>query len=208
MKDIIGKRFGKLTVLEFAGRKIIKNKYRYFYKCKCDCGNIIIRNADNLKTDVMSSCGCFKSGTLNKKHGLWKYGFRLYGVWQAMKGRCLRPTNQKFKDYGGRGIKICKEWITDFKAFYEWANNTGYKEGLTLERIDVNGNYEPANCKWIPPEEQARNKRNNVFIEYNGETHCLREWARILKLNYKTIHKRIKDGWDVQKALSTPIANK
>ena len=203
-EDIIGKKFGKLTVIRLAEIKIINNRKRTFYECKCECGNIVIRNKDKLKEGRMSSCGCYPTGKMLAKHGLWSYDNKLYGVWQTMKARCFRKTCQKYKDYGARNITVCEEWKNDFKAFNDWAITNGYKEGLTIERIDVNGNYEPSNCKWITREEQAKNKRSNIFIEFNNETHCLKEWARILNLNYKALHSRLKNGWSVEKAFSTP----
>lgn len=204
MEDIINKRFGKLTVVRFLGKKEIKNKSRYFYECKCDCGNIVIRERTNLNSNRMCSCGCYRK-IQNKKHGLWSYDNKLYAVWQTMKARCLRKTNEKYKDYGGRGITICDEWKNDFVAFNNWALANGYKEGLSIDRIDNNGNYEPCNCRWITNAEQARNKRNNVFIEFNNETHCIVEWAEILNVNYKALHRRLKAGWSIEKAFLTPF---
>lgn len=111
--------------------------------------------------------------------GFIKHGFcgtKIYKKWEDMKSRCNNPNNKRYKDYGGRGIKICNEWLSDFMNFYNWAINNGYKEGLSIERINNDGNYEPSNCKWITRAEQMRNTRNCHYIEYKGETHCISEW--------------------------------
>ena len=210
MKDKTGMKFGKLTVIRFLKKITDKNgKARYLYECKCECGNTIIRETGTLRENTMCSCGCYKAGTLNKKHGLWSYDNKLYGVWQTMKGRCFKSTNTKYKNYGGRGISVCDEWKNDFKVFNDWAYKNGYKEGLTLDRIDVNGNYEPSNCRWITAKEQARNKTTSFFIEYNGEKRCLSEWASILNLSYKALFNRLKyKGWSVERAFATAILKK
>ena len=205
IEDIIGKKFGKLTVIRFIEKKTLNNRPRYFYECKCECGNIVIREKSNLREGKMSSCGCYPAGKMNAKHGLWSYDNKLYGVWQTMKARCFRQNCHKYKDYGARNVTVCDEWKNDFKAFNDWAFANGYKEGLSIERIDNDGNYEPSNCKWITKEAQAKNKRSNVFIEFNNERHCLAEWARLLNINYKLLHQRLKNGWSIEKAFLTPL---
>lgn len=208
MKDKTGMKFGKLKVLKYLGKVIKNNKQRYMYECKCDCGAIVLRESSTLVEKRICSCGCYKGGKQNKKHGLWSYHNKLYGVWQTMKARCLRPTNERYKNYGGRGIKICDEWKNDFKAFNDWAIGNGYKEGLTIDRIDVNGNYEPSNCRWISAAEQASNKTTNFYVEYKGETHCLKQWAKKLNINYKALFNRLKyRKWSVERAFTTPISH-
>lgn len=105
--------------------------------------------------------------------------------------RCTNPKASNYKRYGGRGIKICDEWRKNFVSFYDWAVTHGYKEGLSLDRIDVNGNYEPVNCRWATLEQQQNNMRNNHFIEYKGVTHTIAEWSRILKVNHETLRYRV-----------------
>ncbi len=124
------------------------------------------------------------------KHGM--KGTRIYNIWKLMKRRCKNTNDKYYKDYGGRGIVICDEWDNDFMNFYNWAIANGYSDKLTIERIDVNGNYEPANCKWISRKEQSRNRRNNVMVTYRGETRLLKEWCELLNLNYDTVFHRIK----------------
>ncbi|MBV7505644.1 hypothetical protein KW850_10290 [Bacillus sp. sid0103] len=127
------------------------------------------------------------------KHGLSKT--RIHGLWRKVIDRCTNPNASNYHNYGGRGISICHEWRTDFMNFYSWAIDNGYQEGLSLERIDVNGNYEPSNCKWIELREQCRNKRDTKYAELNGVTKPLIEWAEIYGIPYKTIITRWYRGW-------------
>lgn len=117
---------------------------------------------------------------------------KLYDVWYQMKKRCYRKENSNYKYYGERGITVCDEWKKDYKAFKSWAIANGYKEGLTLDRINSNGNYEPSNCRWATIEEQARNMRINVFYTVGNETHTLSEWARIIGKSKSTVHDGLK----------------
>lgn len=136
-------------------------------------------------------------------HGLGKPN--TYSHWVNMKTRCFNSRNPKYKDYGGRGITICKEWL-EFKNFHEWALSHGYKEGLTLDRIDVNGNYEPSNCRWITAAEQAKNKRTCRLITYNGITDTIKGWTERLGFKKNTLRVRLVNlKWDVEKAFTTPI---
>ena len=197
--DLTGKRFGKLTVLSRAENSKANTAK---WLCRCDCGNTCIVYGSSLRRGQTQSCGCLR-GDRNKErstHGMRKT--RLYGVWNNMRRRCYEPTTKSFKDYGGRGIK-------EPETFFDWAKASGYAEGLTIERIDVNGNYEPSNCKWITKEEQARNKTNSFIVEIDGESKCLAEWCEIYEINYFTVHQRIaKLGWSPIKALTTPISKR
>lgn len=198
--NIIGKKFSKLTVLEECKERDKHNKI--MYKCKCDCGKIVIVNGNNLRVGNSKSCGCMnhKPNMHNFKHG--KIHTRLYRTYHGMKNRCYNKNNKDYKDYGCRGIKVCNEWLDDFMNFYNWAMENCYRDELTIDRIDVNGNYEPDNCRWITRDEQARNKRNNKNFTYKGETHCLSEWCRILKLNCSTVKNRINIfNWSIDEAL-------
>ncbi len=124
--------------------------------------------------------------------------------WTNMRTRCNNPRSEKYRDYGGRGITVCKEW-SHFKDFYNWAILAGYKERLTLDRIDVNGNYCPENCRWATATQQARNTRVNRRIAYNGETHCVAEWAEIFGIPMKLLSARINKGWSMKDACSSPL---
>ncbi len=199
---MIGERFGRLTVIAFDH----KDKHgRTVCLCKCDCGNEKEVAKSNLTSGNSKSCGCVHKEQLverMKTHG--ETGSRLYWIWGGMKSRCLNPNDPRFADYGGRGIKICDEW-NGFAGFREWAMSTGYSDKLTIDRIDVNGNYEPSNCRWATIAEQANNKRTNVLVTHNGETHTLKQWSEILGINYFTLHSRIvKRGWSIERALKKP----
>ena len=139
------------------------------------------------------------------KHG--KTGTRLFNIWQNIRSRCLCTTNPYFQYYGGKGIKICDEWKDDFNSFYDWAMRNGYEENLTIERIDVNGNYKPSNCKWATWVEQSLNKNDTHFLEYKGVKKPLTVWAREKGINPSTLLYRLKRGWIVEKSLETKVAN-
>lgn len=131
-------------------------------------------------------------GRFKARHGM--YGTKLYHIWNGLTGRCLNQNNKDYQDYGGRGITVCDEWRTP-EIFFGWALSNGYNTDLSLDRIDVNKGYSPDNCRWITMSEQQRNKRNNRFIEYNGETHCISEWAIITGMSKSTIASRLRYGW-------------
>ena len=200
-QDLTGQKFGRLLVVE----RVESTKYgNAKWLCRCACGNKKIVAAGNLKSGHTQSCGCFeKEQTIKRstKHG--KCGTRLYQSWQDMKNRCYRPLTQSYKTHGSRGITVCDEWLHDFQAFYNWAMANGYRDNLTLERIDVNGNYEPSNCRWATQKEQANNKRNNHFVTYKGETKTISQWSEITKIKQGTIQARLKRGWSVERTLET-----
>ena len=165
--------------------------------------------SEALSITADKSDGRFKNGKdhINYKHGLCKT--RIYRIWETMKHRCYCKGQTSYKYDGARGITVCDEWRNDFKAFYDWSMSNGYSDELTLERIDVNGNYSTDNCRWVSMKEQTRNKSSNRMMTYNGKTQCLSDWASELKIDRRTISKRIdKLGWTVEKALSTPLTKK
>lgn len=129
-----------------------------------------------------------------------KENLSLWYIYHGMKKRCLNPNCVRYKDYGGRGITICDEWLIGFDYFADWAYSNGYEQGLTIERNDVNGNYEPSNCCWITRKEQAYNKRESIIVEYNGEKKDLMLWCTELGLKYDTVHHRITHGWSAKDA--------
>lgn len=197
MKNLIGLKFGKLLVLERVDDYIRPNdhKGRPRYKCLCECGKITYVIGTSLTYGVTKSCGC------NMGKNLLKHGFahkeKLYNVWENIKARC---KNNKY--YGGRGIKICDEWKNDYTAFRNWAINNGYNENLTIDRIDVNGNYEPNNCRWVDIFVQANNKRNNVYLTYKNETKTVHQWEEIVGIKAATIKRRLQLGWSIERALT------
>lgn len=127
----------------------------------------------------------------NPKHGLYRNNAALFNVWNTMKSRCENPNRQNYINYGGRGIKVCKEWC-DAKDFVIWALNNGYEKGLQLDRIDNDGNYEPSNCRWVTPKENSRNRRNTKHLTINGETKCVSEWCEIMNISKFTVYWWIK----------------
>lgn len=202
--DLTGERFGRLTVISLSGRA---NNGAKIWKCICDCGKEHFATTGNLLSGSTKSCGCYHKemiSEMNYKHGLSKH--RLHGIWRGMEQRCCNPKSKSFEHYGGRGITICKEWVSDFENFYNWAIANGYDEFKSIDRIDVNGNYEPSNCRWVNSEIQANNKRNNNKITFQGETHTITEWSRILHIDRKTISDRIfKLGWSPERALKVGV---
>ena len=189
---LIGERFGRLVAVEYAGKTYDS---RHQFLCKCDCGKETVVLEKHLRNGNTQSCGCFKRDAglaANTTHGQSKT--RLYRIWAGLRSRCNNPNDKKFKDYGGRGITVCQEWQNGFESFATWALANGYSEDLTIERKDVNGNYEPSNCLWITSKEQADNKRTSVVITFNGETHTLKRWSEIVGVNYYTMWNRYKAG--------------
>ena len=161
----------------------------------CDCGNKVTVRSDCLGTT--KSCGCLKKtkAPLNlgktNLHGLTHHP--VYGRWNAMINRCENPNTLAYKNYGERGIKVCDEWH-DLKEFIRWSEENGFNNKLTLERIDVNGNYEPSNCKWIPMKEQYYNKRTSVYHTYNGETKTTMQWTHELNIPLHKVSKYKKNN--------------
>ena len=191
-KDLKAHRFGRLIVKELDKER---SKQHIYWICQCDCGNTKSVMGCHLTRGLTKSCGCLvKENTRNMftTHGLTQHP--LFEIWGSMKKRCYNPKTKAYKDYGGRGISVCDDWVSDFKSFYEWAIRTGYKEGLTIDRINVNGNYCPENCRWITLQEQARNRRNTVWVTYQGKQICKAEFARMIGISDSTVRRRIKKG--------------
>lgn len=135
-----------------------------------------------------------KFGCLQAEKHTNEYGTRLYWIWHNMKARCLKEGSTNYEHYGGRGIKVCEEWKS-FVPFRDWAHSSGYDDSLTIERIDVNGNYEPSNCRWATMKEQANNKRTSHYFTYHGETKTIKQWSEEKKINRETLRHRILAGW-------------
>lgn len=261
--DRTGERYGRLTVekrgpdkIHPCGRKSVQ------WWCKCDCGNYVLVYTSGLASGKTQSCGCLqreRAKDANHTHGDSRPGaeyYRLYHVWKSMKSRCYNPNNAEYKYYGGRGITVCDAWHK-YDNFKEWAISSGYDVGAafgdcTIDRIDVNGDYSPDNCRWADLFVQGANKTNTIVINdcgtpmslrsfaikhgkipgtvrdrflngtellsdysikkqyytHNGETHYLREWADIVGILPETISWRIKNGWSVDEALTTPAGQK
>ena len=206
--DRVGMVYGRLLVIAFAG-KAQNGKLQWL--CRCTCGKEVITTANNLASGKTRSCGCFlaesrsKNGTNSHKHGCQPK--RLYKIWDGIRQRCLSPTCVLYKHYGGRGIQLCDAWKADFRPFRDWALANGYDEGLTIDRIDNNGNYEPSNCRWVSMSVQENNRNNNRLISYKNQTHTLAEWARILGMNYATLYSRL-EKMSFEEAVQMPYKNK
>ena len=179
------------------------------WKMKCSCGELFVAQPSDSK-GVCRKCAMEKLSVERTKHGESpKQGKRnaskLYSIWVNMRNRCFNSDNKSFIYYGGRGISVCDEW-NEFLNFEKWAIQNGFEENLTLDRIDVNGNYEPENCRWISRKEQMRNTRSNHLLTYNGDTKTMAEWAEITGIPYSTLRQRInKYNYSFEKAFTKQV---
>lgn len=201
-EDLTGKQYGRLTV-----KCLYSNlKYKRIWRCECVCGSFVNVYSENLKSGHTQSCGCYQAERAkesHEKHG--KSRTRLYKIHLKMKARCYNEKTSRYANYGGRGIKICEEWLNEkngFENFYTWAITHGYSDNLSIDRINVNGNYEPKNCRWADDKEQSRNRTDNRFISYNGETRCISDWCEKLNIPQSTVINRLNRGLSVDKVLS------
>ncbi|MGI9492282.1 MAG: hypothetical protein ACR2QF_07795 [Geminicoccaceae bacterium] len=207
-KDITSKRFGRLVA-----KRIIappgKDRGGYVWYCECDCGGTKDASVAPLMAGVVKSCGCLRSENIkkiakkNQIHGGHKHP--LYGIWRSIISRCTNPNNEAYDNYGGRGVNICDRWRNDFYAF---VSDMGPKPSRnhSIERGDNDGPYAPWNCKWATKKTQARNKRNNIVVKWEGQAMILKDAAELAGIPYKTAWKRINQyGWSAEKALSTSI---
>jgi hypothetical protein len=194
-----GQKIHRLTILKTC--KLI-NTYRYYAFCQCECGSPpkYIR-IDGIISGHTTSCGCVHKEVITTQHGKW--GHPLFSIYKGMLSRCYNTSDKRFNCYGGRGISICDRWL-NILNFIEDMYPT-FKKGLTIERIDNNGNYSPENCRWATRKEQNRNYRRNINITHNGKTLCLVEWSEETGIPYGTLWDRIKvRGWSIEKSLNTP----
>ena len=200
-KDITGKRFGRLRVLNRSVEDSLK------WECLCDCGAIKHVNGGSLRSGRSNSCGCLNSemtAKRNLKHGLATRQNRspVYSAWCGMRQRCNDKNSTFYSDYGGRGITICDRW-ENFTAFIE---DMGERpSGTSIDRIDNNGNYDPNNCRWATKFEQANNCRNSTVIEYKGKTLTIAQWGREKGIRAGTLHARTKAGWTDTRTIGTPL---
>lgn len=190
--NLLGQKFGRLTVIE---RMPNNAKNQAVWKCQCDCGNVVIVASGHLRSGHTQSCGCYchqRASEYHTTHGM--KGTKLFSVYHTMKGRCYNPTDHKYHRYGARGIKMCDDWKNNPKSFFDWALSNGYKEGLSIDRIDNNGNYCPENCRWADAKTQANNKENNVYYEHDGIRKTISEWADFLGITYGAAKSRVERG--------------
>lgn len=206
----IGKRFGRLTIVDFTHAE---PPYRgWWWVCQCDCGNTRTLIPGDVKQGKTRSCGCLHDEVCTEKATKFKYSVinhkRLYSIYNGIKKRCCKESEPRYKDYGARGIRMCDEWlnpINGFDNFVEWSLANNYDDEMTIDRIDVDGNYEPMNCRWIPLTEQALNKRDTLWVTYKGEHIPLMVLCDRLGVNYDTVHNRVYSlNWSIERAVETP----
>lgn len=203
LKDLTGQRFGRLTVISRA-ENTAQGQARWL--CECDCGKRKKVNGQHLRNGSVVSCGCSRAEKASKRavernttHGLRHT--RLYRIYRCMLFRCYNSSHKYYSRYGGRGISICDEWKNDFSLFAEWALKNGYNDTLSIDRIDVNGNYEPNNCRWVTNKVQSENRTDNIIYEVNGKSAALSYWCDFYSKKYATVYSRLKSGWTIEEAL-------
>ena len=205
--DITGQRFGRLVALKKTQCGHVSQdgkRMRAKWLCKCDCGNDVEVLSESLRSGHTKSCGCFYRDnvlSVNKTHGMTKT--RIYRVWSSMKARCTNKNQISYKIYGGSGITVCDRWMNSFEDFFEDMHE-GYRDDLTLDRIDYTKGYSPDNCRWATPEQQANNRSSNVFITRDGETKTIAEWCRFYGINISTVTNRRCLGWDEDRIFDPP----
>ena len=204
--DLAGKRFGRLVVIKEVDPYYPPNSNKRHRKwlCKCDCGNYIKTYQGGLLRGETKSCSCLRKENIKQHTNKYSTNHPLYKVLLSMRQRCSNPKAIEYKHYGGKGIKVCDEWNKipgGYDAFYEWAMSNGYKKGLSIDRIDNNGNYEPANCRWATYKEQANNTSQNHFLTYDGKTLTIAQWAEKTGINYETISARVRNGWNIEEII-------
>lgn len=213
LRDLTGMKFGKLTVIEISQEKDRKSVR---WLCKCECGNMTVVQSSHLVSGHTKSCGCITnaprttvngvSTIVHTKRGV-PHNDPLYNTYRGMLQRCYNSNLDKYNDYGARGIKVCDEW-QQFDDFKKWSIKNGWEKGLSIDRIDVNGDYCPNNCRWADPITQANNKRNNRLIEYNGELKTMKQWADYAGISYFTLRQRLDSGWTIEEAIKRDVKKK
>ena len=200
-EDFTGKTFNRWTVIQYSHKNKFNNR---FWKCICICGQVRVVNESLFKSGRSKSCGCLQKEVVknNRIHGL--AGTKIYFVWAGMKQRCTNPKQVAYKNYGGRGIKVCDEW-QEFEPFYKWAAINGYEKGRQLDRINNDLGYSPENCRFITPIENECNRSNNIRLTVGNETKTISEWTREKGFKKDVISARLKLGWTPEMAVSTPV---
>lgn len=208
--DLTGKRFGRLTVLQEAKPRKRKDRTGQlrFWMCKCDCGNVKEIRQEQLIKGKSKSCGCYRKDCAKKPdpNAITRKYKRIYKIWRGIKERCTYPNGQHHKNYYDNGVKMCDEWFNSSISFIEWALKNGYKDDLTIDRIDPFGNYEPSNCRWATRKEQARNKRNTKRYSVNGEMLTLSEISEKYTIKLETLVARVyRYGYTIEEAINAPV---
>lgn len=211
--DLTGQRFGRLTVIE---KSPSRRGDKTWWSCKCDCGSTLEVWSVYLRNGTTKSCGCLnremcsaRLKAYRKRNGAdGRSKTRLHSIWAGMKERCLSPGSHAYALYGGRGITVCDEWRNSFDAFRDWALTHGYSEDLSIDRIDVDGDYCPENCRWADAITQSNNTRCNHMLTYSGRTMSVSRWAVEIGISRGTLVSRLSAGWSVQQAIETPVEHK
>ena len=204
LEFVAGQVFGYLTVIGRSKNRVGSGA-GIRWLCRCVCGKEVAIAGSNLKSGSTKSCGCYKRKCDKKlSDDMTTHGHTAspeYRIWTSLKQRCTNPKSMGYPDYGGRGIAVCERWMESFEAFYQ---DMGPRPSdlHSIDRKDVNGNYEPGNCRWATNEEQHSNRRNNVFIEYDGRRQTVAQWARESGLHPSTVRHRLKAGWPMERALT------
>lgn len=211
-RDLTNQVFGRLTALKISTEPMKGSSSSTPWVCRCECGTEKVIRAIHLTNGSTLSCGCLirqKTSERSLTHGHKRNGVRspTYAVWSSIMTRCTNPKTANWNDYGGRGITVCERWRNSFEAFLEDVGERPSKDH-SIDRKDVNGNYEPGNVRWATRAEQCRNKRTNRKITIGGETHCLSEWEEIKGLPKKRITSRLFLGWSEYEAVMTPNAGR
>lgn len=199
--DITGTVYSRLTVISFAG----STKRGAAWLCRCRCGTEKVLIGGDIRSGRVQSCGCWKSEVTSQRSRTHRESATpLYVVWSSMKKRCNNPRNKGYKNYGERGIRVCKEWSESYEAFRDWSLANGYAAGLEIDRRNNDGNYEPDNCRWVAQKINARNTRRNRSLSAFGETKTLIEWCEDGRcaVNYNTLRRRLGRGWAGEEALT------
>jgi len=198
-----GDRFGEWTVIKEVEPIYYGNKKYRIFLCRCSCGAVKELSLMKLRGPRSNKCRSCATRETKTTHGC--SDTRLYRVWKGMKYRCYNENFPSYSRYGGRGIGICKEWKNTFAVFKKWAEKTGYREPLTIERINNDKGYSPENCKWIPKKDQSLNRNSRRELEYNGVKKSVKEWAEEYGMKYDTLWMRLKRGWEIGKSISYPV---
>ncbi len=202
--NLVGDRFGRLTVIE----KVATDRPGRWWRCLCDCGNIVERSTSKLRDSRIgdNSCGCARRDSIRKAHEAavkattkWRGPHKRQLKWMLgnMKKRCLNPRNSHYRYYGARGIRIHQPWLDDSSCFYQWGIESGYERRLSIDRIDPNGNYEPDNCRFVPLAKQAANTRRNRFLTWNGCRMHISGWAKALGVRQQALQHRVDRHWPI-----------
>ena len=195
-KDLAGMKFGRLLVIGISRKVPSGKRDRYYWNCRCDCGNTKEVRTDCLTSKYVQSCGCLKKEqnriNLVKNHRHKLSNTNLWHVYYGMLHRCYNMDDLRYSNYGGRGISVCDEWKNSFDKFIQWSFCNGYKKGLQIDRVDNNGNYEPNNCRWVDTKQNCRNRSSNILVEYEGSMITIIELSEILNQPYKKVYYKYR----------------